>query len=158
MNYKEGDYEASHPAPVWQERANFILAAHLGTKDGRDEWEQLWGEESGPNRYILCCIPFFAYDIALGDEVETDSASILKKVIRRSGQITFRAWIVDQSTENRQSIVSQAKDAGALLEWSSENLLALSVSESDANKVADLLHLHEQGGRLQYETGRSLSS
>lgn len=158
MKYKEGDYEASHPSPVWQDRANFVLAAHLGTKGGRNEWEQLWGEELGPNRYILCCIPFFAYDIALGDEVETDRDSILKRVLRRSGQVTFRVWFGDQSAETRRSIASQAESAGALLEWSSENLLALSVLENDAKKVANFLHLHEQGGRLQYETGRSLRS
>lgn len=157
MKYKEGDYEISHPSPGWQDGANFILAAHLGANDGRNEWEQLWGEESGPNRYILCCIPFFAYDISLGDEVETDSDAVIKSIIRRSGQVTFRIWFGGQPDGIRRSVATQAKDAGALLEWSSENLMALSVVESDAEKVANLLYLHEQGGRLQYETGRSLS-
>ena len=38
-------------------------------KDGKNEWEQLWGKEVGPQRCIVCCIPFFVYDVALGDEV-----------------------------------------------------------------------------------------
>lgn len=155
MRYQEGDYEASHPSPIWRDRANFILAAHLGTKDGRNEWEQLWGEETGSNRYILCCIPFFAYDIALGDEVETDGDSTLLKVTRRSGQVTFRVWFGDHSSESRQNIASEVEATGALLEWSSGNLLALSVSENYAKKVADLLRRHEEGGHLQYETGQS---
>ncbi|MBD3771891.1 MAG: DUF4265 domain-containing protein [Rhodobacterales bacterium] len=156
MRYSDGDYEAVHSSPVWQDRANFILAAHLGTKDGRNEWEQLWGEEVGPNRYVLCCIPFFAYDIALGDEVETDSNSTIEKVVRRSGQVTFRIWLGGTTPENCQNLVSEVEAAGALLECSSENLLALSVSERHAQKIANILQQHEESGHLQYETGVSV--
>ena len=42
-----------------------------------------------------------------------------------------------------------------LMEWSSENLLALSAPEAEALRLADHLHSREQQGLLQYETGRS---
>ena len=41
-----------------------------------------------------------------------------------------------------------------LMEWSSENLLALSAPEAEAQRLANYLHSGEQQGLLQYETGR----
>lgn len=73
MKYKAGDYVAVHSAPLWRERANFIFAAHQGMKEGKNEWEQLWGQALASQRYIVCCIPFFLYDVALRDEVEIDA-------------------------------------------------------------------------------------
>ena len=145
MNYKNGDYEASHTAPVWRDRADFIFAAFLGTKEGRNEWEQLWGQKVGDCRYILCCIPFFTYDLALGDEVETDSAHIFKRVIKASDEVTFRVWFGDQSAETRQHITSEIGKMGVLSEWSSENLLALSVSTQEHEMLRNYLY------RGQYE-------
>ena len=158
MKYTEGDYEAVHTSPVWRSRANFIFAAHLGVKDGRNEWEQLWGEKTAQGRCVLCCIPFFTYDVALGDEVETDSESMLKTVVKRSGQVTFRLWLDGQSPDERQITAVEIEKMGALLEWSSDNLLALSVPEGNAVRIAAYLHKQEQDGRLQYETGQSLKN
>ena len=42
-----------------------------------------------------------------------------------------------------------------LMEWSSENLLAPSVPEAEAQRLADYLYAREQQSLLQYETGRS---
>jgi hypothetical protein len=41
------------------------------------------------------------------------------------------------------------------MEWSSENLLALSVMETEAQLLADNLQIRENEGLLQYESGRS---
>lgn len=155
MNYKPGDYEAAHSAPAWRDRANFVFAAYLGEKDGKNEWEQLWGEKKDENRFILCCIPFFARDIALGDEVETDDEYVLKRVIKPSGQITFRVWFGNQDTTVRNDVIRQIEAMDPLMEWSSDNLLALSVAEAEAQRLADHLNQREQEGLLQYETGRS---
>lgn len=94
MKYQEGDYEATHSTPVWRDRSNFFFAAYLGAKDGRNEWEQLWGQKVAPQRFVLCCIPFFVQDVALGDEIETDADFVLQRVVRKSRQVTFRVWLV----------------------------------------------------------------
>lgn len=155
MKYQVGDYEATHSTPVWRDRSNFVFAAYLGAKGGKNEWEQLWGQKVAPQRFVLCCIPFFVQDVALGDEVETDSDFVLQRVVRQSGQVTFRVWFGGQSVTTRQELVSEIEAMKPFMEWSSENLLALSVSESEAQGLADYLNAQEKQGLLQYETGRS---
>lgn len=155
MKYQTGEYEATHSSPVWRDRSNFVFAAHIGTKDGKNEWEQLWGQKVGPQRFVLCCIPFFAQDVALGDEVEADGDFVLQRVVQPSGQVTFRVWFGGQDAATRQNLVREIEAIKPLMEWSSENLLALSVPQAKAQHLADCLRLQEDEGRLQYETGRS---
>lgn len=155
MKYKAGEYMAVHLTPIWRERANLVFAAHHGTKDGKNEWEQLWGAEITPTRCLVCCIPFFVHDVSLGDEVEIDEKFVLQRVIQRSGQVTFRVWFGDGWVNNREIILREVEDMKILMEFYSENLLALSVFHDGAQEVADYLHLQEQHGLLRYETGRS---
>jgi hypothetical protein len=35
--------------------------------------EQLWARQVGDRHFELCCIPYFVYDLALGDVVEIDA-------------------------------------------------------------------------------------
>jgi len=156
MKYQAGEYEAVHHSPIWRDRANFVLAAHLGMKDGKNEWEQLWGQKTGPQRFILCCIPFFARDVALGDEVETDADFVLTRVVQPSGQVTFRVWFGGQEAATREELIREIAGLEPLMEWSSENLLALSALDGpEAQRLADYLHARERQGLLEYETGRS---
>jgi hypothetical protein len=153
MKYQTGDYEAVHRSPVWRDQSDFIFMAHLGIKNGKNEWEQLWGRKAAPQRFILCCIPFFIHDVALGDEVETDADFVFQRVIKRSGQIAFRIWFGEQDAATRRNIAHEIVAMEPLLEWSSENLLALSVPEAEAGRFADYLSSRERQGLLQYETG-----
>lgn len=156
MKYQDGEYEVVHRAPVWRDRADFVFAAHLGTKDGKNEWEQLWGQKTAPHRFILCCIPFFVYDVALGDEVETDVDFVLQRVVHHAGQITFRVWFGGQDIATREALMREIEAMKPLKEWSSENLLALSLSgEAEAQRIADYLQAREEQGLLQYEAGRT---
>lgn len=155
MKYQAGEHVAVHSDPIWRDRSNFVFAAHQGTKDGKNEWEQLWGQEVAPQRCIVCCIPFFVRDVALGDEVEIDANFVLQRVVRPSGQVTFRVWFGGQEATTRQDLVQDIEAMKPLMEWSSENLLALSVPEAEAQRMADYLQLRENEGLLQYETGRS---
>lgn len=156
MKYQAGEYEATHSSPVWRDRSNLVFAAHLGTKDGKNEWEQLWGQKVAPQRFVLCCTPFFVQDVALGDDVETDGDFVLQRVVRPSGQVTFRVWFGDQGTTTRwEGLVREIEEMKLLMEWSSENLLALSVSADKAQQLADYLQIRENQGLLQYETGRT---
>lgn len=154
MKYQAGDYEAGHPTPAWRERADFVFAARLETRDGRNEWEQLWGRKLAPRRFVLCCIPFFVSDLALGDEVETDADFVFQRVIKPGGQVAFRLWFGDQKASVRSGLVKEIETQAPVMEWSSENLLALSVAEAEAQQLADYLHAREQLGLLRYETGR----
>jgi hypothetical protein len=94
------------------------------------------------------------FDVALGDVVETDDRYQFVGVVKRSGRFVFRVWF-GESFHPRQEIADHLSNLGALLEWSSVNLLALDAdSASHAQVVADFLAEREGEGQLRYETGR----
>ena len=144
--------DAVHADPVWRDRANFIIGAALPEEDRA---EQLWARQVGEGRFEICCIPFFLYNVALGDLVETDAEYNIVRVVEPSGRYVFRAWF-GESTHPREEITAQLADLDALMEWSSPNLLAIDASgEAHANKIADFLARQQQFDRLIFETGRS---
>lgn len=141
----------THSAPAWQDRADFIIGAPLPEPDRS---EQLWARRLDDLRFEICCIPFFLYDVALGDIVQTNAAYDLQRVIKRSGRSVFRVWL-GASLYPREDIERELTDLG-LLERSSANLLAIDAAdEQSAIQIATYLHAQEQAGRLTYETGRT---
>lgn len=154
--FQPGDYVAVHENPVWREKSDFIIRIYLEENEGRNEWEQLWVKKISEKKFSLCCIPFFAYNLALGDEVRTDSNYVVQDVVQASGQFTFRAWFGDSTNQvAKDEILRKLGTVGAFLEWSSANLLAISAKDSNqAQEVADYLYARENAGELTYETGR----
>jgi hypothetical protein len=144
--------DAVHSEPVWRDRANFIIGASL-PEEGRAE--QLWARQVCDQRFEICCIPFFLYDIALGDVVETNADNEIVRVVEPSGRYVFRLWF-DESFHARKEVAERLSELNALLEWSSMNLLAVDAADAEqAQLVADLLTEEEGAGRLTYDTGRS---
>ena len=147
-----------HQGPVWRERSNFIINAELPKKDRPRRFEQLYARKIDEGRFEVCCIPFFLYDIALGDIVTTSMKGERKYVVNgvaeASGRYVFRVWF-GESFNPRDEIAEEIRALGSLIEWSSSNLLALdAVDHEHAQLVADFLHEREQQGHLIYETGR----
>ena len=153
-----------HEAPAWREKADSLVHAWIGDegKESRSRWrwEQLWARRAGEDRYEVCCIPFFAYDLALGDEVETgrrdDRDPVFERVVRPSGHYTFRVWFQDPAL--RGEVAGEIRDLGCLTEWRSltSNLLAVDApSQAVAQRVADLLAARQKAGGVVYETGRT---
>ncbi len=147
--------EATHDRPVWRERSNFILATAIESGNTDVVTEQLWGRKIDDRHFELCCIPFFAYDLALGDVVETDENYLVRQVSKPSGRYVFRVWF-GQSFHPRDEVASALELHGALLEWSSPNLLAVDARDAaHAQQIADYLQEQEDAGRLMYETGKT---
>lgn len=148
-----------HQAPVWRERSNFIVHADLPEKDRPKRFEQLWARQLADDQFEVCCIPFFIYNVALGDVVATspkaDRKYVVAKVVQPSGRYVFRVWF-GQSFQPREEIVSELEALGSLVEWSSRNLLAVDAADGEhAQLVADFLMEREKAGNLMYEAGRS---
>jgi len=147
------DREAVHQEPAWRNRSDFIIAAEIPAGGGT-KTEQLWARRIDQYRFEICCIPFFVYDLALGDVVDTDLDHIIQRVVKPSGRYVFRVWF-GESFHPRDEIAEQIKGLGSVIEWSSPNLLAVdAVDEEHAKLVADFLHEREQQGQLFYEAGR----
>jgi len=152
----------THEYPIWRERANFIVTAKInsGKISSTWQWEQLWAKKVTENRFEICCIPFFIYNLALGDEVETgpneEKRYVIQRVLKPSGRYTFRAWFHNNTA--RVEVYEELTKLGCLMEWRSpdSNLLAIDVvSDSQAQVIADFLWLKEQQAHLTYETGRT---
>ena len=47
--------------------------------------EQLWARRVDDEHHEICCIPFFVYDLALGDTVEVDADHLVTRVVEPSG-------------------------------------------------------------------------
>jgi Domain of unknown function (DUF4265) len=151
-----GDEQISvHAEPAWRHRANYIISANLPENKRA---EQLWARQVAEYQFELCCIPYFLFDVSLGDIVETDEAYRLTKLIERSGRFTFRIWF-GESNYPQSRIIDEMVALGALVEHASANLIALDASNSrTAQAMANLLQAHENQHHLIYETGRTSTS
>lgn len=148
-----GVKEAVHPAPAWRDRANFIIGAALQKDEGT---EQLWARQLDERRFEICCIPFFLYDMALGDTVETDEHYQVIRVVEPSGRFVFRVWF-GESSYPRDEVAAELVALGALLECSSANLLAVDAADaSGAQAVANYLQHQGDSGHLSFETGSTI--
>lgn len=146
---------AIHENPAWRKEANFIIHAEI--EQGR--FEQIWARRLSEDRFRICCIPFFVYDLALGDEVETSPRGgmryNLQRVVKPSTHYTFRVWF-GQATDPmiRQEVASEARQLGCLFEWFSSNLMALDAPDHAlAQRLASFLQGEQDRGQLTYETG-----
>jgi hypothetical protein len=152
---------AVHLSPVWRERANFIIVARITDDELPHAWEQLWARQIDHSRFEICCIPFFLYDIALGDEVETADQEgknyVVQRVLKDSGHYTFRVWFGSSSSPAAlNDVIEKVAKLGCALEWSSKSLLGVDAESSEAaQKLANFLDEREQLGELFYETGRT---
>jgi hypothetical protein len=146
-----------HLDPIDRANANFLIQAPIETDENEVErFEQLWVRKLGDRRFKVCCIPFFVYDLALGDEVGTDDDLIFKEVLVRSGAWTLRVWFGEANLdeENKSKLVEEVDSLGAVSEVSSANLIAFSVPDDEtAARVRSRLETEEAAGRLTYETG-----
>lgn len=146
---------ATHEKPAWRKEANFII--HAGIEQGR--LEQLWARQLGENRFRVCCIPFFVYDLALGDEVETgpsgDKQYVLQRVVKPSTHYTFRVWFgLASDPMVRHQVEFEATQLGCRFEWFSDNLMALDApGYAVAQQLAAFLKKEQDEGQLTYETG-----
>ena len=93
------------------------------------------------------------YELSLGDVVETDGAFQVTRLKRPSSHSTFRVWFGDSRLGSiRQKVEGEMSHSGALTEWSSHNLLALSVpTASDAAEIARRLARYQANEELVFE-------
>lgn len=147
---------AIHQDPIWRERSNFVIAIEIDPGETGVGTEQLWARQIDERHYELCCIPFFAYDLALGDVVEVDASYMVKRVTKASGRFVFRVYF-GSSDYPSEEVVERLAALGGLLEWSSVDLLAVDAPGlAEGQPIADYLQAQEDQGRLLYETGKTV--
>jgi hypothetical protein len=128
---------------------------------GQVQWEGLLGLRLGEDRARVCAVPFWLYNLNLGDETRTiasqEGALVVTEVIRESGNYTFRAFlsIEDDDDISWRELQKALEPHDCWFDVSSRRFMAISCPSSHAQEVADYLLAREQRGDLQYETGRA---
>lgn len=134
---------ATHDAPAWQERANFIIFADLSSAGMPGRWEQLWARQLGEAEFELCCIPYFTYSLALGDRVRTQPSGgrryVVAEVHARSGRRVLRLWLKEAQARGKECVLRYLESSSPLHEWSSDNLLAIDVPAGGPDPVLSAL-------------------
>ena len=105
-------------------------------------------------------MPFFVYELSLGDEVVTDERFIVADVVRSSGRSTLRVWFGDSTGVSTARDLEQRLVAlGCLTETSSHNLLAVdAATPAMAARAIDYLQELQHRGELVFEVGKLVSS
>lgn len=144
-----------HKVPHKCCRQSRCIYAEVPGEDYKAEYEQLYAIEVRENVFELVSIPFFVYNLALGDIVLVTDDKVIKGVVERSGRWVFRVSLNGDVRANWQDIFDELRERGALLECSSDNFYAIDVAdESSAQSIANYLLAMESAGALVYDTGR----
>jgi hypothetical protein len=150
----EAEY-VTHKYPAWRDTANFVIVSCMGDDDHPERWEQLWARQLAEARFVICCIPFTTYGIALGDEVVTDvfrgKAYVVSEVARHGGHCTYRIWFGDsENPAVRENVMERATELGCLVESFSQNIPAIDADGTEMAEALDafLRPLHESGDLL----------
>lgn len=136
---------ATHDSPTWKGEANFLIFASLSEYGMEGRWEQLWAKRVGHNEFVLCCIPYFTYGMALGDRLCTAGSGgrnyVVSKVVSRSGHRVLRLWLKHATLEGRRRVQDALAMSTLLHEWSSANLVAIDVTDPSEipSELDDLL-------------------
>jgi hypothetical protein len=158
---KKAEKIAAHDFPVWREKADFIIAIRLGEELGIDdliEWEQLWARKIDSDHFELCCVPFFAYGLALGDVVETipqgSRKYVVDRVLTRSRHRTYRVFF--QTLARWNEIIDEITSRGCTVEvrWAQSNLIAVdSPSDDSCERLESYLTELENQNEITWENG-----
>lgn len=141
----------THSSPVWRESANALIQARL---ERAGNSEQLWCEDLGGDLFRVCCIPFFLYNVALGDIVRAPHY-LFESVESASGRYVFRVLFEEEQYAWRQQTVEELHRSDILTEWYSDGLLAVDAENERAASMAGAFLMECQNrGYLTFETGR----
>ena len=149
---------ATHSAPTLREEADFLIQVDLSVNGMAGRYEQLWTKKLGSDRFLICCLPFFTYGIALRDIVvavlDEREQYMFQHVAKKSGHRLLR--FAFQSKETAVSIHKQLHQAllaaGCAQEWNGSGYCAVDIgSERDLGAVQALLAELTRPGEVSIE-------
>ena len=125
---------ATHTNPVERPTLGFMPMAALEDVGEGENFEQLWTRRVADDLFQLCCIPFFAFGMALGDVVRAEASSgyVVKEVVRRSGNGVARVAVTRR--DNEHEVHAKVHDLLGrleyLYEWYATGYVAVSLDNA----------------------------
>jgi hypothetical protein len=129
--------------------------------DGLVTWEGLLARRLAPDRARVCAVPFWVYDLNLGDEVtlmaSDESAPVVTGVAVDAGNFTFRVAFTDGDDNDPRwrELMVDLEHFECWFDVRGTGFIALSAPASHADAVAGYLQAREDLGQLSFETGRT---
>jgi len=152
--WRDGEFVVSQEA----ERADRTVWVAFDTDGDDASWEGLLATPGDDEKVTVQSVPYFVYDLALGDEVSTVASAegplVAVERTRRSGMLTFRV-VVDGGDDRWQQLMRDLEPVSCWFDVRSPRFIAIGAPSEHAQAVADYLHGREQRGELQYETGQT---
>lgn len=136
-----------HDNPVWRHRSNYIGMIDLAPFDLPRQCEQVWLKSLEGDEYKLCCIPFAAYGLSLGDIIRLDVNGKVCELLHSSGRRSLRILFASEAREEFAGMVSLVDHAGLLFETRGGRHLVVDVPRDRAIESinAALVPFVEQG-------------
>lgn len=153
--WRDGQFVVSQEA----ERADRTVWVAFDTEGDDASWEGLLATAGDDGKVTVQSVPYFVYDLALGDEVSTVASAegplVAVEPTRRSGMLTFRVVFGGSDDDRWQQLMRDLEPWSCWFDVRSPRFVAIAASPEHAQAVADYLHSREQRGELQYETGQT---
>jgi hypothetical protein len=147
-----------HDQPARRPESNYVAQIDLTPFSFADTMEQVWLRQLSAHEFAMCCIPFRAYGLALGDVVGLSSdGTRVTELIRSSGNRVVRALLVAGLDPAVQTALSASLDSistslGLLREWSGDRHIAIDVPpETNIQTLTDVLASGQNEGQLFWE-------
>jgi len=150
-----------HENPALRSKSNYIARVELSPFEFGGEVEQLWLERLDDGSFELCCIPFRAYGLALGDLVSvSEDGTTVTGVICGSGRRVLRVLLVPG--EAIQTAVNEIKreveKANLISEWSGDRHVAVDVPPmADISSLIGAVERGEAESVMFWEWGDATS-
>ncbi|MFK4109421.1 DUF4265 domain-containing protein [Streptomyces sp. NPDC002176] len=156
----DGVTYVSHEGPVWRGESNFMAMVDLAPFDLPGMREQLWlRERDEGGAYEVCCIPFYAYGLALGDVVGTGESHDVDRVIRKSGRRAVRVLFTEPRppVDDRSVLRAAVESADLLSEWNGDRMVAIDLPDGSLSRpILDSIQGEVEGGTAFWEWSDSM--
>ena len=143
----------THQEPALRGRSNFIIRIALDGHGLPGRFEQLWTRKVDAE-FELCCIPYFAYGLSLGDRISWDEDAETAEVRAKAGHKTIRVAFEnrDHARSQHEGLHGELVGTGCMMEWLSDGYGAIDLANgSQERAVLDVLGRWFEAGGLSWE-------
>ncbi|WP_176611541.1 DUF4265 domain-containing protein [Actinomadura sp. WMMB 499] len=126
-----------HEHPVGRAAQNYLAHVDLERFGLAGQREQLWLRPCQGGDYVVACLPFRVYGLALNDRVRlSEDGATVVELLERSGHRVLRVLFTPRSDQDAfmARITGEVEIAGLAFEWSGKRHLAVDVPQ-DASPV-----------------------